>query len=129
VQKATDLLVKTPHLGERTGKKLGNKPAALIAPGAVVVRMSARSGRSRLSRNKRAHADAGSSFLHGQGKITYLDARGQGLESSAGLRARLAAVAREGVARVKQSAGSDLCSLGAAELVICIARKTFPRSK
>jgi len=76
VQKGTDLLVKTPHLGEALAKKLGNKPAALMrGHGAVVVgeglpRAVGRSVYLELSARMQMQA----MLLAGEkGKITYLD--------------------------------------------------------
>src|SRR6266513_1722479 len=76
VQKGTDLLVKTPHLGEALAKKLGNTPAALMrGHGAVVVgeNLPRAVGRSvYLEMSARMQMQA--LLLAGdKGKITYLD--------------------------------------------------------
>ena len=77
VQKGTDLLVKTPQLGDALAKKLGPKPAALMrGHGAVVVgenlpRAVGRSVYLELSARMQMQAML---LAGGKGKITYLDA-------------------------------------------------------
>jgi HCOMODA/2-hydroxy-3-carboxy-muconic semialdehyde decarboxylase len=77
VQKGTDLLIKTPQLGDALARKLGAKPAALMrGHGAVVVgenlpRAVGRSVYLELSARMQMQA----MLLAGdKGKITYLDA-------------------------------------------------------
>jgi ribulose-5-phosphate 4-epimerase/fuculose-1-phosphate aldolase len=76
VQKGTDLLVKTPQLGQALAKILGGKPAALMrGHGAVVVgeNLPRAVGRSiYLEMNARLQREAMALASPG-GKITYLD--------------------------------------------------------
>jgi HCOMODA/2-hydroxy-3-carboxy-muconic semialdehyde decarboxylase len=76
-EKGTDLLVKTPYLGQALAKALGNSPAALMrGHGSVTVgeslpRAVGRSIYLELSARMQLQAIA----LAGSGKITYLDER------------------------------------------------------
>ncbi|MDQ5850085.1 MAG: class II aldolase/adducin family protein [Pseudomonadota bacterium] len=76
VQKGTDLLVKTPQLGQALAKVLGAKPAALMrGHGAVVVgeNLPRAVGRSiYLEMNARLQREA-MALASPNGKITYLD--------------------------------------------------------